>query len=436
MIFFKYSYQLIARANVVLQKIEEADETVYSKTPALKDYHKGEALFLRGYNNFLLWNIFGTAPIVNERILDINNSYPPNSNGTELLDQAITDLETAAALLPDSWDANNKGRVTKNSAFGLKAKCLVFRGTVTKSNADFNAAIADINKIAGVSLTQNYGQNFDVAFENNAESLFEYQASDPTGVVNPFLNGHTRDLAGNDGFSVKGDITAWWGPFANKWNWIGNANVYATASLQGIYEKDGNISDPRKQFTVNNTVNNNNILKYVQSTKTYNINPWATGNANGLNGGCSLNNPRILRYADVLLLRAEAIVRSGGSLSEAIGIINQIRDRARKSTYASTVPPSPLPAPATVPADRPTTETNAATVLSWIFDERRMELACEEGHRWFDLRRRHMAGEIDLKSLDFGHVKVGNGFQDKHIYFPYPTSEVTANPNMKQNDGY
>jgi hypothetical protein len=431
-LFFNFAYQLIARANVVLEKIEANGEAIYSKNPTLKDKHRGEALFLRSYTYFLLWNVFGTAPIVNERITDLNDMFPPSSKATELLDQAITDLATAVTLLPTSWDAGNKGRVTKNSAYGLRAKCLVFRGTVVKNNADFTAAIADINAITGVSLAPNYGFNFDASNENNQESLFEYQATQPTGNVNPFVGA----AGGNDAFAVIGEIGAWWGPLANKWNWIGNANVYATSLLQNAYEQSGSVWDPRRAFVCNSLANTNNILKYVQSTAAYNTTPWVTPASNGLNGGCSVNNPRIIRYADVLLLKAEALVRSGGSLTDAIGIINQIRDRARKSTYIASVAPSPVPAAAVVPADRSTAETDRAVVLNWIFDERRLELACEEGHRWFDLRRRHIAGEIDLKTWNFGHNKVGGGFQDKHIYFPLPGGEVTNNSNMKQNPGY
>jgi starch-binding outer membrane protein, SusD/RagB family len=431
-LFFNFAYQLIARVDVVLEKIEANGEAIYTKNPTLKDKHRGEALFLRSYTYFLLWNVFGTAPLVNERITDIKDMYPQSSKGTELLDQAITDLATAVTLLPTSWDAGNKGRVTKNSAYGLRAKCLVFRGNVAKNNADFTAAIADMNAITGVSLASNYGFNFDAGNENNQESLFEYQATQPTGNVNPFVGAS----GGNDAFAVIGEIGAWWGPLANKWNWIGNANVYATSLLQNAYEQSGSVWDPRRAFVCNSLANTNNILKYVQSTATYNTTPWVTPASNGLNGGCSVNNPRILRYADILLLKAEALVRSGGSLTEAIGLINQIRDRARKSTYIASVAPAPLPAAAVVPADRSTAETDRAVVLNWIFDERRLELACEEGHRWFDLRRRHIAGEIDLKTWNFGHNKVGGGFQDKHIYFPLPAGEVTNNPNMKQNQGY
>ena len=141
----------------------------------------------------------------------------------------------------------------------------------------------------------------------------------------------------------------------------------------------------------------------------------------------SKNNPRILRYADVLLLKAEAMVRSGGSLSEAVGLINQVRARARKSVTGTA---------SVVPADLSTSELNAATVLDWIFKERRIELACEEGHRWYDLRRRHIAGEIDLKTWNFSSKRIDFAFKNDNVNFPLPEIEVIENPNLEQNPGY
>jgi hypothetical protein len=134
-----------------------------------------------------------------------------------------------------------------------------------------------------------------------------------------------------------------------------------------------------------------------------------------------------LRYADVLLLQAEAIVRSGGDLGAAIELVNQVRTRARQS--------SPDGMEAAVPAnlDAPTTAEDA---LEIIFRERRLELAAEEGHRWYDLRRRHLAGEIDLTRWDFSSVRSDFEFQDFNIHFPLPSSEVIQNPNLNQNTGY
>lgn len=412
--YYDWAYQLIARANTVLQKIEENGDFAYSKQTELRDYHKGEALFLRAYMYFQLWNVFGSAPLVTQRIVNISDAYPSNSTETQLLDQAIEDLEQAKSLLPESWAASYKGRVTKNSARGLKGKCLVFRGNVNKTNADFTAAIAEFNSITGVGLMPNYNNNFDVNFENNSESLFEYQANTSPGNVNPFVGG----AGGNDAFAVIGEIGAYYGMFTQRPSWIGNSYFTATASIRNAYE-DG---DPRIQYILKPDPSVLiNVIKYCINTA------YATG-GNGANNEVSVNNPRILRYADVLLLKAEAIVRSGGNLTEAIELINQVRERARNSVVEGE--------PSLIPANRNVNESNAATVLEWIFEERRLELAFEEGHRWWDLRRRHIAGEIDLKNWDFQSRDLNFKFEDYHVYFPLPEKEVVENPNLNQNTGY
>ena len=411
-LYYQFAYQLIGRANTLLQKIEENSDFAYKEKPEQKDWNKGEALFLRAYMFLNLWNVFGTAPISIERITNLDKAYLPNSKGTELLDQAIIDLEEAAKLLPDSWPAAHKGRVTKNSARGLRGKCLVFRGAINKTSADFTAAISDFNALQGIALTSTYSKNFDVAFENNEESLFEYQANDIGGETNPYVGG----IGGNDAFGVIGEIGHWIGLFNQGPSWIGNSYVTTTASIMEAYE-DG---DPRKAYNINlDTENLINVMKYVRNTAFV---------RNGPGDGISINNPRILRYADVLLLKAEAIVRSNGSLSEAIGLINQVRERARNSAEGGT--------PSAIPANRSTSESNSATVLEWIFQERRLEMAFEEGHRWWDLRRRHIAGEIDLTTHDFSSSRPDFNFQLRNLYFPLPNREVNDNPRLVQNDGY
>jgi hypothetical protein len=176
--FYRTAYVLVNRANTLLDKINTVRDGVY-KTPRLKEIHRGEALFLRGYAFFLLFNHFGTSPVITERIQSTDKTTNPSSKDTELLDQAIKDFTEAANLLPDRWDTANRGRVTKNSANGLLGKALVFRGSYKKSTADFTAAIAAFNKISGVSLVANFADNFAFDRENNEESLFEFQASQP-----------------------------------------------------------------------------------------------------------------------------------------------------------------------------------------------------------------------------------------------------------------
>jgi hypothetical protein len=164
------SYILLNRANKVLNKIEN-ENGVYT-TPNLKNWNKGEVLFLRGYAHFMLWNVFGTAPLDTADFTSLEQLNPPNSSGTQLLDQAISDFSQAASLLPPSWGSNDIGRVTANGANGMLGKALVFRATVSKNNDDYQSAIAAFNKISGASLMSNFEDNFDVNHENNSESLF------------------------------------------------------------------------------------------------------------------------------------------------------------------------------------------------------------------------------------------------------------------------
>jgi starch-binding outer membrane protein, SusD/RagB family len=387
-------YQMIARANVVLSKIETVPDGVYT-TPNLKNYHKGEALFLRGYAYYNLWNYWGTAPLRNERVTKNEEFFPSPTEGTQLLEQAITDFTQAASLLPPSWNDANRGRVTANAANGMLGKCLVFKGSAKKSTTDFAAAITAFDKITGVSLTTQFYDNFHPANENNQESLFEHQATTPFGFDNVWLP--------NDFDNAIGSMSAYWGYYSDHWSLFGKSRFFATPKLVNAFTA----GDPRLGLTLD--ASNRTIRKYV------------TPDENVGGGVGSANNPRLLRYADVLLLKAEAILQSGGSTTAAIELINNVRSRAR--------------ATGTVPANYSTSETNTNTIMNWIMNERFIELA-GEGQRWFDLRRWHMQGVITLSS-DFFSSNVGVNFSPaKHLNMPIPNSELDVNKNMKQNEGY
>jgi tetratricopeptide (TPR) repeat protein len=308
--FYNASYQIIGRANVVLEKIEAVQDGIYV-TPGLKDYHKGEALFLRAYVFFNLWNYYGKAPLVTKRLNQIEDAYPFPSEGTQLLDQAIADLQQAETLLPDVWNEANRGRVTKNSAHGMLGKVLVFRGTVTENTADFTDAIAAFDRITGVSLVANFDDNHAADTENNNESLFEYQASQAGGGDNIWL---PDDFDTNIGSMS----TAGYVGFENINNFgYGGSRIVATQKLVDLFDP----GDPRLPLTVNATTRN--VTKYVLRDQKNQVN------------ASSVNNPRLLRYADVLLLKAEAVLRSGGSIATAIGLINEVRTRARNMSAGS-----------------------------------------------------------------------------------------------------
>jgi hypothetical protein len=390
-------YQMIARANTVLQKVAEVADDVY-KTPNLKNYHKGEALFLRGYAYYNLWNFFGTAPLDTVRVTTPDQFTPPGTTGTQLLDQAISDFAAASALLPASWDEANRGRVTANSANGMLGKSLVFRASATNNAADYTAAISAFDKISGPRLLTDFNDNFAWDTENNEESLFEFQASQAFGFDNVWL--------ANDFDNAVGALSLFWGYYDNSWALFGTSRFFGTTKLMNAYNPD----DPRLAATLDPS--DRSVRKYVIRDKL------------SQSGVASVNNYRILRYADVLLLKAEAIIQSGGSAAEAIGLVNQVRARARAMGGG------------TEPADRATTETNKDVIMGWIMNERFIELAAE-GQRWFDLRRWQMQGIINLDNAFFSSNTPNLSFQlPKHLNFPIPNTEIDVNPNVTQNPGY
>lgn len=395
-------YRVIYRANTALDKIGSVSEGVY-RTTGLKERHRGEVLFLRGMAYFWLANTFGTSPLRTDRLTSLEQVTSPSVKDGELLDQAIKDFTEAASLLPETWDARNAGRATSNAANGMLGKSLVFRGTINKTAADFTAALAAFTRLRNRSLVADFADNFAADRENNAESLFEYQASQPPGTDNVFLA---------DDFEPGGvgSTSGYWGFFEpNNSLLFGAARFVATRKLLAAFDA----ADPRRDVTLNPA--NRDIRKY-----------W-TRDQKTSNPGASANNARILRYADVLLLQAEALVQSGGSVAEAIGLVNQVRTRARNMRTGGTVP-----------ANLPTTLT-AAQAMDAIRTERLLELAGEESHRWFDLRRWHRGGQIDLgSSFDFSSDQPTQfGFDiAKHLLFPIPLSETDNNPEVKQNQGY
>lgn len=404
-------YELKNRANVVLEKIESQGDVFEDEN--LRNYYQGEALFLRSWAMFRLWNLFGAhAPLVDERITTIDNAEPPSSNpdnqwGTELLDRAIQDLQQAAELLPGSWSDADRGRVTSNSAYGLLGKALVFRASVTGNQSDYTDAISAFDNMQGVSLADSYmdvSSNFSL---NNEESLFEFQASQPPATDNVWLS--------NDFDISVGSMSTYWGFYSNDTaNWFAGSPLVPTQKLLNTYAE----GDPRADFTVGPVeepiADRSSIVKYVFDEVKTNTNAGST------------NNPRILRYADLLLLKAEAHLETGNP-AMAIELINQVRERARNSVS---------PASAS-PADRSTAETDADIIFDWISDERLIELAGEEGHRWWDLRRWHQGGRIDLNNFDFGSIRTAFDLElPKHLFLPIPQGELDANSNIQQNEGY
>ncbi|WP_020531218.1 RagB/SusD family nutrient uptake outer membrane protein [Flexithrix dorotheae] len=416
---FQACYKAISRANVTIEKVNTIDFSQFDGADEIAKM-EGEALFLRGYAYYTLFNLFGSVPVITERILDKDKTNNPKSPANDVISQAITDAENAIASLPDSWDAANVGRITKNSARGLLVKALIFRANYNNDDDD------DLNKAKQVyseitrSLVPDFIDNFNSYTENNEESLFEIQAAKASSLNNLILH--------NDG----------------AWRGVENMSVYRGYMMQ---PGGGGFNDASTKFLVTEKLMNNfgtdpriSVFSNPEDGRDgrifqkYNL-PLGVNELTPPHGG-SANNERLLRYADIKLLIAEAELKTGNAAA-AISQINEVRTRARawgsESGYGDGV----------IPANYNIGETDENTIMQWIMDERFVELA-GEGQRWDDLKRWHASGDINLTGWDGSVSNFSTNLAspvqfdvNKHLLFPIPQTEIERNSAINQNNpGY
>lgn len=433
--YWSHLYQTISRANFMLQKIEVPEINAVYTTPHMHDYNRGEALFLKSWAYYRLWDMFRKAPLQEERIETIDAAILPPTKGFEMLDCAIKHLEEAADLLPTSWGHENKGRVFKNSAYGLLVKCYTMRACYASEcggdkKADYNKAILTYEKMTADNTIQGvpFGNNFDYRTENNSESLFEFQASRAQKEDNSWLD---NNFGGDAGF-----MGAYYQYFTTHWA-AGAPPIGPTRKLMNSFE----VGDPRisETFKKAEKVDNRggalwwlgNVWDYYDGYQFVKYINGERGNLYDPNWQItSGNNPRIIRLADVMLTVAEAYFQIG-NVAKATDLVNQVRTRARMSTPDGTEAPVPA---------------NYAVVdFEKIMNERMLELAGEEGIRWTDLRRWHASGYLDLSKWtaeDFGYLSDPATFAlslPKHLLYPIPMGEINSNPLMQadgNNPGY
>lgn len=418
---FSSAYKMIGRANVTIDKVRTVDFSSFEGAEEIARM-EGEALFLRAYAYFKLFNVFGSVPIVTERLQTEEATNTPKSPALDVLTQAIEDARMAIDFVPESWDDANAGRITKNAARGLLAKALVFRGNYTGNTADYQEALNVFNTITA-GLEANFLNNFSAFTENNGESLFEVQAAVPSSNNNNLI-------LHNDG----------------AWRGVENMSVYRGYMMEFGGRGDFNDASATKFFIteklLNGFGNDPRISVFLNPEdgfegrifQKYNK-PDGTNELSGFHGG-SVNNERVLRYADLKLIAAEAALKSGNTAA-AIGHLNDVRTRARVWGSTSGF------GDGAAPADRPAGEANAATIMQWIMDERFVELA-GEGQRWWDLKRWHAAGDINLTGWDGSEANFSTNLAspvqfdvNKHLVFPLPQSEIERNSAITENNpGY
>ncbi|WP_188315884.1 RagB/SusD family nutrient uptake outer membrane protein [Chitinophaga agrisoli] len=377
------SYATIARCNIVAGRIGNItmDET-------LKQRYTGEAKFLRALIYFNLVRVFGDVPLVLTEVTAAQQSFGfAREASDKVYAQIVQDLKDAAATLPDVYTKNNDiGRATSIAAKSLLGKVYLTRKQYPEAAAILQEVIG-----SGIpALLPTYTDVFSPDNPNNKEIIFAVQYGrgfDPQQ-GSPFGN----DVAPNEPV---------------------NKIVVAAGNGQGTFLVTDDLAqafttaDTRKQAIDSAT----GTRKYYFTNKYFDP---AITKAND-----AANDWIVLRYADVLLMAAEAY-NEQGQVTPALTYMNEVRHRAALTASAT---------------------TDKGTLRTEIAQERRLELNCE-GHRWFDLVRTGQAKTVmnaffEKYKADDDQAGKSSTIQDNELIFPIPGFQVNLNPEkIKQNPGY
>lgn len=376
---WSYLYEGIARANLALSYLN--DEHTIATIGLSSDVHKrllGEAYFLRAFYYFDLVTNFGDVPMLTAPINNFDEAYKV----AERVDKETIwilisdDLANAKANIPDTRfsSATEPWRVSMGAVLAMQAKVALYR----KDYETVKEIISVIESKGYYALNNNYFHSFSVDFEfTDSEVIFAYDHKSRTTPGN-----------GNGLCALLG-----WG--------------FVAPSDDLISEFEA--SDPRKDFTFSTA--KKAVYKILGDTTTVNL-----GNDD------SPSNKIYIRYADVLLWKAEALIESG-DVPGGIKIINDIRARARNTVRFDGLTVAPA---GTLP-DRPTTATKEQAV-NWLVHERRVELSFES-HRLRDLKRWGIA-------LTVLNAK-GQGFKERNYLYPIPQKDIDkSGGRLTQNTGY
>lgn len=379
----------ILRANVVLAKVPDMDIS-----DELRDRILGEARFLRALYYFNLVRFFGDVPTIIKPQVPGDDIRPARAPEAEIYSAIIIpDLEHASVLLPPKWSygSSDIGRASTGSAAGLLAEVYLTLGQWQRV-VDLCNVVEDL----GYELNNDYASNFDPDSENDQESLFEVQYHGKT----------SYDFWSNE------NQGAWHSTFMGPRNSGMVAGAFGwnqpTQEFVGAYEA----GDLRKDVTIlydGGPAFDGQAYNPGYSTTGHNVRKFLVPKsvAGSFDEG-PLNFP-VLRFAEVLLMKAEALNELGRT-AEAEAPLNRVRQRAGLGALGN---------------------LSQAEFRQAVLHERRMELAFE-GKRWFDLIRVD-DGQYGLEFLhSIGKV---NATKDR-LLLPIPQLEMDANPNLTQNPGY
>lgn len=387
---WKSYYEGISRANYLLYY-----GSGINMDEGLRNRILGEAKFLRAYFYFNLVNTFGDIPLKLNPPINKDEINKPKSTSATVYAQIEQDLIESIPVLETTYTNADVGRVTKGAALGLLAKVYLYQGKWS----DALTTIAEVEGLGLYSLQSVYKNNFIDSTQNNSESLFEIQH---LSTQSPKLGSHL-----NQYFSPSSDN-----------------GYFFDAPLQNFvdeFEKTAAlVVDPRLDYTVGRSgqkwVNGENFDPTWSPTGFLQKKHVQPKKEEPIIGDASINYV-YLRYADILLMKAEALNESSQT-AQALIPLNAIRKRARESYLYDIDLPGFGAVPTNLLPD--VISTDQQTVRDAIRHERRVELGFEF-HRFFDLIR---YGAPTAEAV----LPPAFNYADNQGRFLIPQSELDTNP--------
>lgn len=361
---WRNSYQAIQRANVVLNRIDNINYNIDS----VKQARKGEMKFIRALLYFNMVRLYGDVPLVTKETTDPNEYFGQGRTSKDAVyEQIKKDLEEAITVLPAN--TTQAGRVIKTAAQSLLAKVHLTLKNYEAARTLLQAVIASGKHM----LLVNPADVFSISNENNKEIIFAVQFASG-------INGNTEGSNMFQQFSPSGTQSG------------AKGHNLPTKSLYNLYTATDKRKDVYVKLTAAGIPYNSKLTKPSVIT----------------DGGSDVV---VLRYADVLLMLAEAENELHNTAAAAL-YLNQVRTRAGLDN---------------------TDAVTEAALRNGIDLERRLELV-GEGHRWFDLLRTGMARTT--MNAWFATNGINITVDTNHLLMPVPQGQVDTDPSIKQNDGY
>jgi hypothetical protein len=438
------NYVLIRKANTLLARIDAVETT----DAALKARLKAEARFLRAFGYAELVKAFGGVPLITTEQMVSDDLSVPRSSYDECMQFIVSECDAAAADLPLSYSDAELGRATKGAAMSLKARMLLYYASPLNNTANDSKRWADAASAAkavmdlGVYDTHPDYYRLFMDKTGNREVIFAKKYARP---------GRTHETAWKLAMSIEAPsvIGGAWGAF------------HATQNFVDAYEmKDGkSITDPSGSYNKNNPYVNRDsrldksVLRNGSSWKGVTVETFEGGNANKPTNGDRTktgyglkkfidekyisadavyqggdNDWIYMRFAEILLIYAEAQNEVAGADGSVLAAINRVRARSGQPAL---------------------TAMGQSQMREKIRNERRVELAFEE-HRFFDVRRWKLGSTYFnqpvkrvkiLKNADgsftYTDENIENrGYKEHYNLLPIPQMELERNNKLVQNPGY